>query len=148
MTMLRRALVRRNGGRPVLILKKPAQCPSVWLRRARYSGLGFRRRTTPTFLSTVAILLFAPGFNSLLLMIFSTANTTPSLHLMPIDVPPFSTAFTAYSALRRSCQPVPVGVLESSGAREAYLEIPTVGGEDRVCKVITCPDGCLAHANH
>lgn len=30
-------------------------------------------------------------------MIFSTARTTPSLHLIPMDVPPFSTAFTAYS---------------------------------------------------
>lgn len=53
--------------------------------------------TTPTFLSTVAMRLLAPGLSSLLLMIFSTASTTPSLHLMPIDVPPFSTALTAYS---------------------------------------------------
>jgi hypothetical protein len=30
-------------------------------------------------------------------MIFSTASTTPSLHRMPIEVPPFSTAFMAYS---------------------------------------------------
>jgi hypothetical protein len=29
--------------------------------------------------------------------IFSTASTTPSLHRMPTEVPPFSTAFTAYS---------------------------------------------------
>lgn len=53
--------------------------------------------TMPTWRSTVAILLFAPGLRSLLLMIFSTAKTTPSLHRMPIAVPPFSTAFTAYS---------------------------------------------------
>lgn len=30
-------------------------------------------------------------------MIFSTASTTPSLHLIPMAVPPFSTALTAYS---------------------------------------------------
>lgn len=45
----------------------------------------------------MAILLFAPGFSSFDVMTFSTAKTTPSLHRMPIDVPPFSTAFTAYS---------------------------------------------------
>lgn len=55
------------------------------------------RLTTPMFRSTVAIRLFAPAFKSLLVMIFSTARTTPSLHLMPIAVPPFSTALTAYS---------------------------------------------------
>jgi hypothetical protein len=49
------------------------------------------------FLSTVAILLLAPGFSSLDATIFSTASTTPSLHRIPIEVPPFSTAFTAYS---------------------------------------------------
>jgi hypothetical protein len=53
--------------------------------------------TTPRCLSIVAILLFAPGFSSLDVMTFSTAKTTPSLHRIPIDVPPFSTAFTAYS---------------------------------------------------
>jgi len=51
----------------------------------------------PIFLSTVAILLFAPAFNNLLLTSFSRARTTPSLHLMPTAVPPFSTALTAYS---------------------------------------------------
>ena len=30
-------------------------------------------------------------------MTFSTASTTPSLQRIPIDVPPFSTALTAYS---------------------------------------------------
>lgn len=55
-------------------------------------------RTAPICLSMVAILLLASGFNNLLVMIFSVARTTPSLHLMPIDVPPFSTALTAYSA--------------------------------------------------
>jgi hypothetical protein len=54
-------------------------------------------RTTPIFLSTVAIRLFAPGFSSLLVTSFSSASTTPSLHLMPIAVPPFSTALSAYS---------------------------------------------------
>lgn len=53
--------------------------------------------TTPIFLSTVAILLFALGFNSLLVTSFSSARTTPSLHRIPIAVPPFSTALTAYS---------------------------------------------------
>lgn len=72
-------------------------------------------------LSIVAIRLFAPGFNSLLVIIFSTASTTPSLHLIPIDVPPFSTALAAYSTwkfrpsgekteLVRS-YPVPIDVL-------------------------------------
>ena len=51
----------------------------------------------PMFLSTVAILLFAPGLSNLLVMSFSRASTTPSLHLIPTAVPPFSTAFTAYS---------------------------------------------------
>jgi hypothetical protein len=53
--------------------------------------------TAPICLSIVAIRLFAPGFNSLLEMTFSTARTTPSLHRMPMEVPPFSTALTAYS---------------------------------------------------
>jgi hypothetical protein len=44
------------------------------------------------FLSTVAILLFAPGLSSLLVTSFSSASTTPSLHRMPTAVPPFSTA--------------------------------------------------------
>jgi hypothetical protein len=51
----------------------------------------------PMFLSTVAILLFAPGLSSLLVTSFSSASTTPSLHRMPTAVPPFSTALTAYS---------------------------------------------------
>jgi len=47
--------------------------------------------------SMVAIRLFAPGFSSFDAMTFSTARTTPSLARMPIEVPPFSTALTAYS---------------------------------------------------
>ncbi len=53
--------------------------------------------TTPRCRSTVAIRLFAPDFSNLEVMTFSTASTTPSLHRMPMEVPPFSTAFTAYS---------------------------------------------------
>lgn len=45
----------------------------------------------------VAIRLLALGFSSLLEMTFSIARTTPSLHRIPTDVPPFSTALTAYS---------------------------------------------------
>lgn len=51
----------------------------------------------PILRSTVAIRLFAPGFSSLLVMSFSSASTMPSLHRMPMAVPPFSTALTAYS---------------------------------------------------
>lgn len=58
---------------------------------------GGDERTTPRCLSTVAIRLFAPGFSSLDATTFSTARTTPSLHRIPIDVPAFSTALTAYS---------------------------------------------------
>ena len=54
-------------------------------------------RTTPRFLSTVAMRLLAPGLSSFEVMTFSTARTTPSLQRMPTDVPPFSTALTAYS---------------------------------------------------
>jgi hypothetical protein len=66
-------------------------------------GLGFLirmqilRLTAPICLSIVAMRLLAPGFSSLLEMTFSTARTTPSLHRMPMEVPPFSTALTAYS---------------------------------------------------
>lgn len=45
----------------------------------------------------VAIRLLALGFNSLDVMTFSTAKTTPSFARMPMEVPPFSTALTAYS---------------------------------------------------
>jgi hypothetical protein len=41
--------------------------------------------------------LLAPFSYSLLPTIFSTAKTTPSLPRMPIAVPLFSTAFSAYS---------------------------------------------------
>jgi len=53
--------------------------------------------TTPKCLSTVAMRLLAPGLSSFDAMTFSTASTTPSLHRMPIEVPPFSTALMAYS---------------------------------------------------
>jgi hypothetical protein len=41
--------------------------------------------------------LFASFFMSLLETSFSIASTTPSLQRIPIAVPPFSTAFEAYS---------------------------------------------------
>ena len=53
--------------------------------------------TRPALRSTVAILLLLPGFRSLDVMIFSQAKTTPYFVLIPMQVPPFSTAFTAYS---------------------------------------------------
>ena len=53
--------------------------------------------TTPAFLSTAAILLLVPVFRSLDEMIFSQASTTPYFVRMPMQVPPFSTALTAYS---------------------------------------------------
>ena len=53
--------------------------------------------TTPIFLSTVAIRLFASFLSNLLVTSFSSASTTPSLQRMPMAVPPFSTALTAYS---------------------------------------------------
>lgn len=67
----------------------------------------------PMCRSTVAILLFAPGFRSLLVTSFSTARTTPSLHLIPIAVPPFSTALAAYS----TCRPVKVSCQSSTRRR-------------------------------
>jgi hypothetical protein len=82
------------------------------------------QHTTPTCLSTVAMRLFASFFMSLLETSFSIANTTPSLHRIPIAVPPFSTAFVAYSTwkLRPSGEktelersyPVPIDVLKIS----------------------------------
>lgn len=51
----------------------------------------------PMLRSTVAMRLFAPGLSSLLVVNFSSANTTPSLQRMPTAVPPFSTALAAYS---------------------------------------------------
>ena len=53
--------------------------------------------TTPAFRSTVAIRLLAPGLSSFEEMIFSQARTTPCFVRMPMQVPPFSTALTAYS---------------------------------------------------
>ena len=77
----------------------------------------------------------------MLLMIFSTANTTPSLHLMPIDVPPFSTALTAYSALKETRQLKVDGSFATFDSFwEAHLEIPAVGREDGVLEVIACAD--------
>lgn len=61
------------------------------------SALWGVRFTSPTCLSTVAILLLLPGTKSLLPISFSTARTTPSLHRIPMAVPPFSTALVAYS---------------------------------------------------
>jgi hypothetical protein len=58
---------------------------------------GREQLTTPRCLSTVAMRLLALALSSLDVTIFSTASTTPSLHRMPTEVPPFSTAFTAYS---------------------------------------------------
>lgn len=72
----------------------------------------------PTWRSTVAILLFAPGFRSLLVMIFSTAKTTPPLHRMPIAVPPFSTALTAYSTYRGKLFRFLARELRDDGGRE------------------------------
>lgn len=51
----------------------------------------------PAFRSTVAILLLHPGLSNFEEMIFSQANTTPCLVRIPMHVPPFSTALTAYS---------------------------------------------------
>lgn len=53
--------------------------------------------TAPMCESMVAMRLLAPGFSSFEAMTFSTARTTPSLALIPMEVPPFSTALTAYS---------------------------------------------------
>jgi len=96
MTMPRLVHGKRNADHRGLDQKRPVnRC------KLRADGLEeLIALTTPMFLSTVAILLFAPGFNNLLVMIFSVASMTPSLHLMPIQVPPFSTALTAYSTYR------------------------------------------------
>ena len=53
--------------------------------------------TIPIFWSTVAMRLFVFGLRSFDEMIFSMARTTPKRVRMPMQVPPFSTAFTAYS---------------------------------------------------
>ncbi len=96
------------------------------------------RRTTPKFRSIVAIRLFAPGFSSLLLMIFSAAKTTPSLQRMPMDVPPFSTALIAYSTCRNA-----VRYHTRSSGRRQYLKVSTVRGEDGIRKVVTRANGRL-----
>jgi len=82
---------RQEGGRP-----RPSEI-RVSKGRGNNAVAHPRKRTTPIFRSTVAMRLFAPGFNSLLETSFSRASTTPSLHRIPIAVPPFSTALTAYS---------------------------------------------------
>jgi hypothetical protein len=91
----------------------------------------------PMFLSTVAILLFAPALSSLLVTSFSRASTTPSLHLMPTAVPPFSTALTAYSTWRVSCRS------NITGGRRCYLKVAAVRREDRVGQVVTRAYRCL-----
>lgn len=93
---LRREHGTQNGGRRGRDQLRP-ECQSVVCQMMRCSCTALVARTTPIFRSTVAILLFAPAFNNLLDTIFSSARMTPSLHLMPIAVPPFSTALTAYS---------------------------------------------------
>lgn len=78
----------------VEVLRRPVMTP-VSLRNPHMSDIHVL--TMPIFSSTVMMRLFASFFNSLDVTSFSNARTTPSLHLMPTDVPPFSTAFTAYS---------------------------------------------------
>ena len=56
-----------------------------------------RVRTMPMLRSTVAMRLLAPGLSSFEVTSFSRARTTPSRHRSPTQVPPFSTALTAYS---------------------------------------------------
>jgi hypothetical protein len=76
------------------------------------------------FLSTVAIRLFALGLRSLLDTSFSRARTTPSLHRIPIAVPPFSTAFRAYSTYMDEHD-----YAKESGI-EMYLKVAAIGRED------------------
>lgn len=73
-----------------MVVERPA-------KHAQHSRDKGQRLTAPMFLSIVDIRLFASFLSSLLLTSFSSASTTPSLHLMPMAVPPFSTALTAYS---------------------------------------------------
>ena len=90
MNLLRLLLATQSDDRLVSSLRMPRFC---YCRS--YDSLS--SLTMPTFRSTVAIRLFAPGLSNLLVTSFSTARTTPSLHLIPIEVPPFSTALVAYS---------------------------------------------------
>ncbi|KAF2147366.1 uncharacterized protein K452DRAFT_6317 [Aplosporella prunicola CBS 121167] len=86
----------------------------------------------PMFLSTVAIRLLAPCLSSLLETIFSRARTTPSLHRMPIAVPPFSTALTAYS----TCVIVSRRRGGVRSEHELYLEVTAIGGKDGVGQIV------------
>lgn len=79
-------------------------------------------------------------------MIFSTAKTTPSLHRMPIAVPPFSTALTAYSTCGETGQPAGRSLRRTRLAGPVvqrlylYLEIPAIWREDRVGKIVARTD--------
>ena len=57
---------------------------------------------------------------------------------MPMQVPPFSTALTAYSTCEgvRGCGPVEL-------VDRSHLEVATVGGEDGILKIIACANGGL-----
>jgi len=93
----------RSADHLVQVLRKPVDCERLSHRsQTGFIGVTTEEHTTPMFRSTVAIRLFAPVLSSLLVMSFSNASTTPSLHLMPIAVPPFSTALAAYSTLHLS----------------------------------------------
>lgn len=93
MSWLRRGRERRNVDRRVEV----PMIPDSSVRNDLEVDWTSHLLTMPMLLSTVAIRLFASFFSSFDGMSFSSARTTPSLHLIPIDVPPFSTAFTAYS---------------------------------------------------
>lgn len=79
-------------------------------------------------------------------MIFSTAKTTPSLHRMPIAVPPFSTAFTAYSTYDGTESVSGMKLVKhpllgpSYSGVWAYLEIPAIWRKDRVGKIVARTD--------
>ena len=68
------------------------------------------------------------------MIIFSMAKTTPSLHRMPIAVPPFSTAFTAYSTCRLAGKYN--GQRVDSDNQVWYLEVSSVWREDRVREIV------------
>ena len=104
-------------------------------------------RTMPKFRSTDSILLFAPGLRSLLLIIFSTASTTPSLHRIPIAVPPFSTAFDAYSTCKCLINQRFPARLNQEGYGQPYLEISAVWGEGRIRQIVPSAYGRLEYAS-
>ena len=70
-------------------------------------------------------------------MIFSVARITPSLHRIPIAVPPFSTALEAYSTYKE-CQST-----SQLGEEKNYLEISPIGREDGIRKIIARANGRL-----